>query len=857
MKKILLFILIIFWAHGLFSQQIQPGSIDWNFNPHDHGFGHGANDWISKVVEQPDGKLLIGGYFTSYNGISRNRIARLFPDGTLDPTFDPGTGCEFGFSFPSVSDIKLFPDGKILIVGGFQKYNGTVVNSLVCLHPDGSHDTTFQTGSGANNSISTIEFLPDGKILLGGSFTVFNGGNVNRIVRLNVDGSPDPEFQGPVLQNFFSLNIIRSLPDGKLLVGGSFTQAGGTNNNYLVKLMPDGSVDATFYAGLTAVNLPWNDEYPFISNIHLTTGNKYLVTGRLSYFPPGSQNYKGILLLNSDGSPDPDFNIPTLSPFGGFSPFISSVCPTGEEKFYITGDFYIYNGIQRAGIARIFINGALDQSFAPYAEGMFGNILKQSGGKLLLTGDIKHVNYTRLNSWMIRLDENNPDPSFNPNTGANNIVRASCIQSDGKILIGGYFHLYNGELRKNLARLLTDGTPDASFDPGLSMNYPGMPYSIAVQNDGKIIVGGDFSSFDSVPTGRIVRLNHNGSVDQDFNTGTGANSVVQKIIIQADGKNIVAGSFTAFNNESAGRIVRLNPDGSTDAGFAAGTGANGGIRDVAVQQDGKIVIAGSFTMFNNIPANRIARLNSDGSLDLDFSSGSGIEGNVFAIKIQQDGKILAGGLFSSYNGTPVKDLVRIQSDGTHDATLNTGSSLGRVEQILVQNDGKIVIYARVIQHGSEPATNLALLNADGSPDFTFDSGTGFNSLVYTLALQNDGHIIAGGLFTAYKGTGKNRIARILGDKVLNIPRVNGKPDKWRIFPNPVGSNITLDAGGDVSDVSIRLFDLHGRLLMEKNNLNGRQFRLDSRFIAPGVFIIEIGENGKTYRIKAVKAASHE
>ncbi len=855
MKKIISLILIVLLAQGLFSQQLQPGSIDWSFNPQDHGYGNGANDWISKVVEQPDGKLLIGGYFTTYNGIERNRMARLYADGTLDPTFDPGSGCEFGFDFPMVSDIKLFPDGKMLITGSFQKYNGVVVNSVVRLHPDGSHDTSFQTGSGANNRISTIEFEADGKILLGGSFTVFNGLDVNRIVRLNADGSTDQEFQGPVLQNFMSLNVIRSLPDGKLLVGGSFTQAGGTNNNYLVKLMSDGSIDETFYAGYTAVNLPWFDEYPFVYDIYLTLENKYLVTGRLSYSIPGTSLHKGIMLLNPDGSPDPGFIIPTLTPFQGFQPYMISVSPCVDGKFYVTGGFSSFNGVQRRNIARIFGDGTLDQTYEPDGQGTYGRIIIQTGGKLLLTGEFSSVNNIRLNTWMIRLDENSLDLTFNPYTGANDYVRASCIQDDGKILIGGIFHLYNGDLRRNLARLNPDGSTDASFDPGLSMNHPGMTYAIAVQSDGRMLVGGSFTSFNGVSTGRIVRLNDDGSIDQDFDPGTGANNLVQNIRIQADGKIVTAGSFTSFNNVAAGRIVRLNIDGSLDTQFNTGTGANGSILSILLQPDGKILIAGSFTMFNNTPANKIARLNSDGSLDPDFNTGSGIEGgNVLVIQLQNDGKILVGGLFTSYNGIPAKDLVRINSDGSPDETFNPGNSLTRVEHLLVQNDGKMIVYARVIQHDSAPVTNLVRLNSDGSRDFTFESGSGFNSLVYTLALQQDGHIIAGGLFTAYNGIGRNRIARIIGSEVLCVPPLNDQAEKWQVYPNPACGTITLDAGGEARNATVRLYDLNGRVLLEKGNMNGRQFVLDTRLIQPGVIIIETTESTKVERIKFIKSA---
>ena len=154
------------------------GSLDTSFNP-----GSVANSGVLSIASQPDGKILIGGWLTQYNGTTRNDIARLNSDGSLDTSFNPGSGVH-----GSISSIALQPDGKILIGGEFTQYNGTTRNNIARLNPDGSLDTSFDPGSGADSSISSIALQPDGKILIGGGFTEYNGTPRNNIARLNSSG---------------------------------------------------------------------------------------------------------------------------------------------------------------------------------------------------------------------------------------------------------------------------------------------------------------------------------------------------------------------------------------------------------------------------------------------------------------------------------------------------------------------------------------------------------------------------------------------------------------------------------------------------------------------------------------------
>ncbi|MBI4646393.1 MAG: delta-60 repeat domain-containing protein [Bacteroidia bacterium] len=173
--------------------------------------------------------------------------------------------------------------------------------------------------------------------------------------------------------------------------------------------------------------------------------------------------------------------------------------------------------------------------------------------------------------------------------------------------------------------------------------------------------------------GMIVLLNVNpfaqsGSIDLSFNPGTGTTSTIFTTAIQSDGKIIIGGAFTSYNGTAINRIARLNTDGTLDGTYNPGTGASSTVRTTSIQSDGKIIIGGDFASYNGTAINYIARLNADGTLDGTFNPGTGADNDVYTTAIQSDGKIIIGGNFTSYNGTARNYIARLNTDGTLDGT---------------------------------------------------------------------------------------------------------------------------------------------------------------------------------------------
>lgn len=331
---------------------------------------------------------------------------------------------------------------------------------------------------------------------------------------------------------------------------------------------------------------------------------------------------------------------------------------------------------------------SFDQTFI--GNGFNGDVVvteQQSDGKILAGGYFSSFYGSPVNG-IARLNSNGTlDLTFNPINNSQWQVEHIIIQPDSKILVAGAFVGTQG-----IVRLNSDGSQDASFDPCTCIDINFYP-SIALQSDGKIIVAGG-----QIP-GYIKRLNSNGTLDTSFDPGNGFDHAIISMELQSDGKIIVGGYFDNFNGISQKRIARLNSNGTLDLSFNSGSGISslsnptGYVTSISILQSGKILIGGSFDSYNGFSRNRIAQINNDGSLDLSFNPGTGFDGTISDIDIYPNGKILCSGYFSSFNNIVTHDIARLNMDGTIDQLLLNPSNYTfnpGINSINIQPDGKII-----------------------------------------------------------------------------------------------------------------------------------------------------------------------
>mgnify|MGYP000066635039 FL=1 len=432
--------------------------------------------------------------------------------------------------------------------------------------------------------------------------------------------------------------------------------------------------------------------------------------------------FNGLFSKSYSSAPNAAYWLNTNGYWTSYSPEL----PLVSQSFVFGYSASTYNGTTIGGISdsgafvKLDTDGTLDNTFSVGSgfewtiSGNKANILTisiQSDGKIIAGGQFDKYNGATANG-LIRLNtDGSIDNTFNLIfTQDTSSVITTEIQPDGKILVGGNLRFLNNGIISNIpiARLNNDGTSDVTFNQNIDayqqtlQNNPqpkfiGVPYDIVVRPDGKIIVANIQGKLENFSTD-IGIFNSDGSIDNSTTTKlySATEGYVYTIALQPDGKILMGGTFVTYGNSSASpylrrRLVRLNSDLTLDETFYTGNtgtnltnygpyypygfdgyGFNGTVEKVIVQYDGKILVGGSFTIYQGVTSNSIIRLNSDGSIDNTFNVGTGFT-NVLSLKLQADGKVIVVGQFNSYNGNSCNGIARLNSDGSFDNTFTIGT----------------------------------------------------------------------------------------------------------------------------------------------------------------------------------------
>jgi len=719
--------------------------------------------------------------------------------GDLDLSFDTGSGINGPVLTIPVRTVALQPDGKILIGGEFTIVKGLVRTALARLNADGSGDSNFLAGIPlpGGQPIRAVHLLavqPDGRVVA--------AHDPYGLSRFNTNGTPDIAFNTNALAVLYSLTNVQFIeitaviaqPDGKVLVGGY---------EYLVRLNSDGTRDTSFNADLAQAPL-----YPYAIRFALQSDGKVLVAETLD---SNTSVATRLIRLNANGSVDGTFN--SFTNVSGTSQYmgINGVAAQPDGKVLIGGDFDAVNGVSRWGLARLNSNGSVDMSFNPAQPGAQGFVL-QPDGKV-------HLGKSRLNA------DGSLDSTFNfPSefqTTFSETAPTPALQPDGKVILAGILQTSFGG-RPALVRFNTDGSHDATLDTGTKW-LPNNISSIKMQPGGKLLINGVVHGTNIYGS---FRLNPDGSRDQTF-TAAGFNFInfgatidpqwcnrqwdfPSSFAVQSDGKVIISGITYATCcdqsdcwTETFLFLNRALADGSRDTNFHPNINIDFTVADLAVLSNDKILVAGSFSIASNRYA--VARLNADGSLDNTFApfdvyfpNATG-RGFVSELAVQGDGKVLIGGSFTNVNGTSRNGIARINGNGTLDNSFNPGTGTdGNVYSVALQPDGKVLLGGGFTNVNGITRNRIARLNANGSLDPSFNPGSGPDGGVGAIAVQPDGNILIAGNFLFVNGVMQWTMARLYGDSArpaLTMARSNG----FAVLSWPVAfGNFQLQENTDVS-----------------------------------------------------------
>lgn len=823
----------------------------------------GVNGAVRAIAVQANGQVLIGGDFTQVSGVARGFIARLQTNGVLDSNFVANVN-------GSVHAIAIAADGRILVGGSFLLVDGVSRASLARLNTNGTLDTSFVIGSGFNGPVRAVALQTDGKILVGGAFGNFNTANINNFVRLNSFGALDSTFMTGSGPDGAVLSIVVA-NSGRIVLGGAFSNYNAVPRAFFTRLTPGGSVDSLFNIGtgangivrsvvaqensaiviggdFTVVNgLPRNhvarihgDEFldlvgvEFVSsqfivpeaggavatitvqrtgttnrafNVQYLTANgsalapdDYLATNGVFSFAAGELTktfeirvFDDILVEGNETVRLFLTNASTLVQLGDLAAATLIILDSARSVYFGAAEFSVNEAqtnalitLVRAGSLEGDVTITLSTSNITAAAGYdyvgFTNLITFTNGESIKTVPLPFVNndgdpeYTETlllrlsapgtvgasspSAAVLSIVDDDPgagfaDIRFNPGSGAGRFVRALALQADGRLLVGGAFTNFANSNLNFLARLDTNGLVDPSFTPGTGPDA--LVSGIGLSPDGRIAIGGVFTNYNGQFFNRVVRLTSNGLPDPAFTQPMSFDSGINGLVSQSDGKILVGGAFKV----PASGIARIRVNGSFDLQFDPSTGADGPVNAVTLQPDGKVLIGGGFSNVAGFSRPRFARLGTNGVLDGTLPPIAITNGNVFAIAVAPGGKILLGGSFRYVNGVPRSGVARLNSDGTLDLSFNPGGgATGTVYTVCVLTNGAVFIGGDFTTVNGIARGRYALLRENGSVDPVFDASIGADNTVFASLVTPDQKIIVGGDFTTIGGQPRRGVARL-------------------------------------------------------------------------------------------------
>jgi uncharacterized delta-60 repeat protein len=411
-------------------------------------------------------------------------------------------------------------------------------------------------------------------------------------------------------------------------------------------------------------------------------------------------------LFAQDGTVDVNFNS-TLN----LNNSVYAIKQQADGKILIGGSF-------NSSLFRLNNDGSTDSSFNALSESV-SCIGIQNDNKILIGSNF----IKRLNS------NGSIDNSFSCilDNGASKLK----ILDDGKIIICGYFSNVNGTTRYGIAKLNSNGSLDTSFNlslpPGTGLR------DFEVQNDGKIIISGEQSISVSPYINLIFRrYNTNNTIDNTFNVGgSNADSNIADIEIQSDNKIMICGFFNSFNGQNRACLARLNSNGTLDTTFNSYNFTSYSIFKVKILNDGKYIITGSFNFYDGQSSNKIAKLNNDGTIDTSFTIGTAANDFIWATEIQNDGKIIIGGDFTIFNTISKNRIARLGN-----TILSTDANpYGNPEIKVYPNPAQDVIFIEN-SNSSLFLTSLKLFNSIGQELKSYNSTEILNKSISLKELPN-------------------------------------------------------------------------------------------------------------------------
>ncbi len=864
------------------------GAVDESFDP-----GAGPNDTVLALLPTADGDVLLGGKFYNVAGTNLGSMVRLKADGLVDLGFRPRIGIDYSdrpLTGQAVRTIASQPDGKLVVGGDFftqDPFNSTrTYHGLRRLLSNGQADIFFNAGGTAGQgAVHSVLLEANGRIVVGGAFISFNWANRPYLARLDADGNLDDCLIAS--SNASPNGVVYALArqgNDRILAAGGFTAIGSVSRSSLagfrggeppltpptVELVPVWGWPRPVFPSSTrfdavATSCHGQLGYQWFQNGILLTGQRSASLIVSSGQDASGAGYYSVVVSNSAGMATSsvvrldvgmqnfEFNT-TNGPFRWTgAPVLSavwSVLPLRNGQVLVGGPFEQVEGLEWAHLARLNPDGSLDRTFTARPNHPVRAMIEQPDGRILIAGEFNAVN----NEFRDRVARLEPDGSLDPNfpvrLGLNGIMQALALQPDGKVILGGAFHVPRNDAPwiHNIIRLETNGLVDFTFDPGTNLFAVNIASNfvrtVAVLPDGRIMAGGSFSRAAQSSRNYLARLLPDGSVDTTFGVEEmlGPGGAVYAMAVQADGLLVIGGSFTNVHGVARTNLARLLPDGSLDESFRPQAIPGGWlINALAVDPGGRVLTVHSSPEFNgNFSNSRVFRFDASGRIESNQMSGFVFRGGNYAgistLAPKEDGGTFIGGTFDIIDGVTRRRVALLLGDPPGPPAFSVGPTSQVIEatqDLLLSASVSVssATFFQWFQNGEAlPAgTNVFLVRSavatsasgdywlvasnrfgvstssvatvtvlesgrPGSVVLSFTAWPGAGSNVVVLAETGDGRLYVGGGFNRFHGSNVSQLVRLENSGIVD-PRftqpalINGGAAVSALLPRTDGSVI--------------------------------------------------------------------
>lgn len=786
----------------------QPWLLDPDF-PH----GNGPDHYVRSIAVQNDGRILIGGNFTNFNGTLSPGLTRLLVDGSIDPSLrllaPPGQ------PVPRVSRVAAHPDGRIVVSGTFDSVSGTAVTNIAVLRHDGGVDTDFQppTILPRGSVLSTLIPAHDGGFWATGTFTNLGEHFSPRLARLKPNGVVDPSFRSPFNGSNQTIWSILPLTNGHVLVSGTFIEGQGPAAQ-LIQLKPSGEIDPEFVAEIPAsttrlsrmTELPGGGSIAEISSVPL---------GLSTDAPRSLVRWTAKGRLDQAFTPNFTYSGSSLQSYSR----ILALCPQSEGHLIASGTFLEVNGIQRLNLVRLNPDGSTDLCFDPGlgAESLVLALAIEKSGGVLIGGAFRNVE-GQDRPFLARLRPSSQCGASGTFAFTSGAFRANerspsaliSVRRDGSV-----------DETQTVRVSTSSGTASAGddylavdlrlqFAPGeriRSLAIPLIPDALA-EGDETLQLNLSTSPFDTTDATALLTIGDEaaslaaGQPDTNFlaqlDAPISAGAVLRSGDLVLAVSPLEASGYGGYGAE----LRRLKATASLDTLFVRTNLFDGPIEVVRELPDGRLLVGGDFVHINGMSRPGLARLFPDGRLDEAYApfqaSGPehlGIGPSVTDLHIEGDGSVVCSGAFPITDGSPWRrPIARVLFNGTTDHVFNNAvpSGVQRATRLLALNDGSWLAGI------SGSSVTLARFFRDGTRDPRFLPQAYTPLSAETLAITPDQHIIAGG--STFPELGLKRPA------VVRLAPNGGTVDLFHANAHP-----WIDPG--LSSIWRALTDVHGRVVL--------------------------------------------